>query len=564
MASRRYFLQAGSSALALGLMACGGSNNQSAVGAIPESNNTEPLSLGTSGTDSQLLAPPAEIHFLKRTSWGPRQADVEHFNNIGRAAWLDEQFTMSPAEEAELEAEINFRWPTVNYSGCKLAQLKDDGRVMRELRQATLFRRIFSRRQLHEVMVDFWTDHFTIYHGDGIARHMKTVDDREVIRANALGNFKTMLKASARSPAMLEFLDNRRSSKNSPNENYARELLELHTLGVSGGYTEEDIANTARAFTGWTIQNQEDDQLCLTDSHRSFLFDAGRHDQEAKMVLGHSLAAGRGIEDGDDVLSILVEHLATRDFIARKLYRRFVSDSAPSDALIESITTAWGRDGDITAMLLVLLNSPEFLSAQDDKLSRPQESAIALVRSLEPTMDGDISLSDLLNAAAIPDLYSMSGLANIDALPKVDFKQLEPLNIDLSESYEGPNTEAMISRAGHVPFQWPSPDGYPDDENFWASVNGLLERWRFAIQVAGQKRADGLSNAAWAASQAEDREVALDNIRQRLLKRDVDEGLRSRILSTAGIKANGEPNNDEQFWRRAMALLIISPYAQRR
>jgi uncharacterized protein (DUF1800 family) len=564
MVSRRYFLQAGSSALALGLVACGGSNNQSAVGATPESNNTDPLSLGASGTDSQLLAPPAEIHFLQRTSWGPRQADVEHFNNIGRAAWLDEQFTMSPAEEAELEAEINYRWPTVNYSGCKLAQLKDDGRVMRELRQATLFRRVFSRRQLHEVMVDFWTDHFSIYHGDGIARHMKTVDDREVIRANALGNFKTMLQASARSPAMLEFLDNRLSSNNSPNENYARELLELHTLGVSGGYSEEDIANTARAFTGWTIQNQEDDQLCLTDSHRSFLFDAGRHDQDAKTVLGHNLAAGRGIEDGDDVLSILVEHLATRGFIARKLYRRFVSDSAPSDALIESITTAWGRGGDITAMLQVLLNSPEFLSAQDDKLSRPQESAIALVRSLEPTMDGDISLSDLLNAAAIPDLYSMSGLANIDALPKVNFTQLEPLNIDLSESYEGPNTEAMISRAGHVPFQWPSPDGYPDDENFWASVNGLLERWRFAIQVAGQKRADGLSNAAWAAAQAEDREVALDNIRQRLLKRDVDEGLRSRILSTAGITANGEPNNDEQFWRRAMALLIISPYAQRR
>ncbi len=568
MSTRRDFIRGGSAAIALGLTACGsggsgGAGNRAA--AAEDGSMSVALAAPTGAQANALRAAPGELHLLKRASWGATPETLQRLSTMGAEAWLDEQLNLPAASDADVEAEINFRWPTVNYSGCRLAQLKDDGRVMRELRAATLFRRVFSRRQLYEVMVDFWTDHFTIYHGDGIARHMKTVDDREVIRAHALGNFGDMLRASARSPAMLEFLDNRRSSKKHPNENYARELLELHTLGVDGGYSETDILETARAFTGWTVLRDEQDTLCLANKHHSFVFNEALHDQGEKVVLGQRLAAGRGIEDGEEVLEILLGQAATRRFIARKLYRRFVRDTPAPPSFVERVAAAWGRDGDIAAMLRAVFSSDEFWAAADAKLSRPQENAMALVRALAPQMDSNVTVSDLLRAAAIPDLYSMSGLANIDVLPKVDFGMLAPLDVELAPSYEGPNSDSMISRTGHVPFQWPSPDGYPDTENYWASVNGLLERWRHCISVAGQQRAEGLSNAAWAADQQEEPTAALRAMRDKLLMRELDSATEQRLLSAAQIHANGErAASVEQFWRRLMALLLMSPYALRR
>ncbi len=564
MSTRRDFIRGSGAALALGLTACGGVGS-SAKADAENNDGTVALNSTPEVGVSPMRAASSELHLLKRASWGPTPEALLQLSEMGAKAWLDEQLSLPAATDADVEAEVNFRWPTVNYSGCRLAQLKDDGRVMRELRAATLFRRIFSRRQLHEVMVDFWSDHFTIYHGDGIARHMKTVDDREVIRAHALGNFGEMLRASARSPAMLEFLDNRRSSKKHPNENYARELLELHTLGVDGGYSETDILETARAFTGWTVLRDEQDTLCLANKHHSFVFNEAQHDQDEKVVLGQRLAGGRGIEDGEEVLEILLAQAATRRFIARKLYRRFVRDTPAPSSFVDRVAAEWGSDGDIAAMLRAVFSSDEFWAAADAKLSRPQENALALVRALAPQMDNNITLSDVLRAAAIPDLYSMSGLANIDVLPKVDFGMLAPLDVELAPSYEGPNSDSMISRTGHVPFQWPSPDGYPDSEDYWASVNGLLERWRHSIKVAGQRREEGLSNAAWAADQQQEPAAALQAMRDKLLMRELDSATEQRLLSAAQMHANGErAASVEQFWRRLMALLLMSPYALRR
>ena len=566
MTSRRDFIRSSAAVVALGATACGGGG-----GGAGSTNNDEANDIimsGVSSTDTpqpDLPPAPVELHLLKRATWGPTPQSMQAVAEAGANAWLEQQLSMSAARDADVEAEVNFRWPTVNYDGCRLAQLNDDRRAMRELRSATLFRRVFSRRQLFEVMVDFWSDHFTIYHGDGIARHMKTVDDRDVIRANALGSFRSLLNASAKSPAMLEYLDNRRSTKKHPNENYARELMELHTLGVGGGYTEDDIWEVARAFTGWGIQTGGDDRLCLANNHHGFLFDDEQHDSNEKRVLGHTLPAGRGMEDGEQVLDILVAHPSTRRFIASKLYRRFVRDSAAPEAFISSVAAAWGEHGDIPAMLRAVFSSEEFHNAADAKLTRPQESAIALVRALEPEMNDSLTLSDLLRASAIPDLYSMLGLANIDALPELDFGLLAPLDIDLNPTYEGPNSDSMISRTGHVPFQWPSPDGYPDSEGYWASVNGLLERWRHVISVAGQSRSEGVSNAAWAADQQEEPGEALAAMRRKLLMRDIDDATASRLLAAAQTHASGErAASTEQFWRRLMALLLISPYAQRR
>ncbi|MDX1505436.1 MAG: DUF1800 domain-containing protein [Spongiibacter sp.] len=568
MSTRRQFVQWSGGAVALGLTACGGGGGGSAPAVAENTENTAQsspaLQQNSTAASANLPPPSAELHLLKRASWGPGPDELARLTSLGIDGWLDEQLDPNFTADADVETEVNFRWPTVNYSACRLAQLKDDGRVMRELRAATLFRRIFSRKQLFEVMVDFWSDHFTVYHGDGIARHMKTLDDREVIRANALGSFSAMLRASARSPAMLEYLDNRRSTGKNPNENYARELLELHTLGVDGGYTEADIKNVARAFTGWSVQFDEQDQLCLFGQHSTFVFNSDNHDSAAKTVLGHSLAANRGMEDGDDVLDILVAHPATRRHIARKLYRRFVADGIAPAGFVDAVAAAWGSDGDIPAMLRQVFASSEFRNSADAKLTRPQEGALYLVRALDPQMDNDRSVNDILEAAAIPDLYSMSGLANIDFLPKPDYSMFDPLKSDFNDAYEGPNSDAMISRTGHVPFQWPSPNGYPDVESYWASVNGLLERWRYTIQVAGQQREDGLSNAAWAAGQETDPQRALANMRDRLLMRELLPEQASALLAAAGVKPDGGAASTEQFWRRLMALLVSSPYALRR
>src|SRR5439155_775718 len=167
-----------------------------------------------------------------------------------------------------------------------------------------------------------------------------TVDDREVISQHALGKFKDLLTASARSPAMLEYLDNRVSVKGKPNENYAREIMELHTLGVDGGYTYPDIQNVARAFTGWTIAPPRG----FNGPAGEYVFNARQHDNDAKVVLGVQIPAGGGEHDGLKVIDILANHPSTAKFIAYKLVRRFVSD-APPQPLVERVAATYQKTG---------------------------------------------------------------------------------------------------------------------------------------------------------------------------------------------------------------------------
>ena len=224
----------------------------------------------------------------------------------------------------------------------ELRDLQENGRVARELGASSIVRQIFSPYQLYEVMVDFWTNHFNIYAYSPPELFLKGKDDRGVIRANALGSFPEMLAASAHSPAMLVYLDNAQSRQPSPNENYARELLELHTLGVDGGYTYADIQAVARAFTGWSVEplrrgaNQAGD----------FAYLANWHDPEPKFALGQELPGGKG--DGDRVIEILAEHPSTARFIATKLSQRFVSDTPP-DTLISRVAGTYEQtSGDIS------------------------------------------------------------------------------------------------------------------------------------------------------------------------------------------------------------------------
>jgi uncharacterized protein (DUF1800 family) len=262
--------------------------------------------------------------------------------------------------------------------------------VNQELVDSRLYRALYSNRQLEEVLVDFWLNHFNVFNGKGPVRMLLTSYERDAIRPNVLGKFRDMLLATARHPAMLYYLDNWQSQavrddlpplpnnarRPGLNENYGRELMELHTLGVDGGYTQDDVIAVARTFTGWTIY----------DPNRiaEFQFNPAFHDRKEKKVLGHSIPAGGGEQDGVQVIDILARHPSTAKFISRKLAQRFVADDPPQSLVDRMAKTFTATDGDLRAVVETMLTSREFMSegAWQAKLKSPFEMAVSAVRAL--------------------------------------------------------------------------------------------------------------------------------------------------------------------------------------
>jgi len=370
-----------------------------------------------------------------------------------------------------------------------LQYMRDNGlenpqRIMAELVASRILRAAYSERQLQEVMVDFWTNHFNVYAQKGADRWFLTSYDRDVIRPNALGNFRELLGATARSPAMLFYLDNfqsvspnaqggrrrqgplrrllqERMQNRNPeaqqrpqqqqrmrrgiNENYARELMELHTLGVEGGYTQKDVQEVARAFTGWTIFAPRGAGVYGDEGEDSragtFFFNQRTHDTGEKTVLGQKIAAGGGVEDGEKVLDILARHPSTAKFIATKLARKFVSDN-PSPALVARVAEAFRKsDGDIKTTLRALFSSPEFNSAEARraKIKTPFELAVSAIRALG---------------------------AETDARPALLF---------------------WVARMGEPLYGYQPPTGYPDTAEHWVNTGALLERMNFALALAANR-----------------------------------------------------------------------------
>ncbi len=364
----------------------------------------------------------------------------------------------------------------------QMRQLQGQGdsrrQVVTQLQSSRVARAVASERQLQEVMTDFWENHFNIYAAKGPPEPYYLVDfDQNVIRPRALGKFRDLLEAVAQSPAMLFYLDNARSMADSTrptlgaqnalprarplgrggfggimgimragqqrqrqqqqqrnrqglNENYGRELLELHTLGVDGGYTQQDVINVARAFTGWTIKPPA--------QGGGFIFRPQVHDAGEKVVLGHKLAGGRGMEDAEDVLDILAKSPATAHFISFKLARRFVSDS-PSKALVDHAAQIYlATDGDIREVLRSIITSPEFFSQQAfrSKVKSPFEVVVSAMRAL--------------NAA--PD--------------------------------STPRTAQVIAYLGQPIFGHQAPNGWPETGESWMNTGAILNRINFGMAAA--------------------------------------------------------------------------------
>lgn len=369
------------------------------------------------------------LHTLRRTTFGPTADELARAQQLGLEAWLEQQLDPDSLDHGAVEARLA-EFETLDMPAAELRDLNDNGRVAFELVGASLTRQMFSPAQLYEVMVDFWTNHFNIYAFTPPELYLKGRDDREVIRAHALGSFPEMLYASAHSPAMLVYLDNAQSRRPEPNENYARELLELHTLGVDGGYGYNDLQAVARAFTGWTIGEFRRGG----DRAVEFNYLADWHDPDDKTVLGEILPGGE--RDGERVLEILAAHPSTARHLASKLVRRFVSDEPP-ESLVDTVADSYSQSGgDIPSMLRSIIYSEEFAASAGMKLKRPLEFAVSAVR---------VSGAD-------------------GRLDRVLRRYLQLL--------------------GQVPYAWPAPDGYPDQAAAWTSTSQSLYRWNLALTLA--------------------------------------------------------------------------------
>jgi uncharacterized protein (DUF1800 family) len=423
------------------------------------------------------------LHALNRLGYGPRPGDVERVRQMGVAAYIERQLSPRSIADPGVEQALA-AYPVLGQSAAQLVreypqstpqvrQRLAQGEMTRQdmmtmypperrpvvittqMQAARITRAVLSERQLEEAMVEFWFNHFNVYAPKGAVRWMVPAYEREAIRPHVLGRFRDLVLATARHPAMLFYLDNWLSTRadlvlpRGPNagrpmglnENYARELMELHTLGVDGGYTQQDVIEVARCFTGWTIDRPQ--------QGGGFVFRPQAHDRGAKRVLEQVIAAGGGVQDGERVIDILVRQPATARFIATKLARRFVSDEPPA-ALVDRAAAVFLRtDGDLRAVLVAIITSPEFWSAEAyrAKIKTPLEVVASAMRAL----DGRIA-----PAGAGPDGLGEGGVA----------------------------LAREVARLGEPLYEAQPPTGYPDRAEAWVNTGALLGRMNFALGLA--------------------------------------------------------------------------------
>jgi uncharacterized protein (DUF1800 family) len=397
---------------------------------------------------------------LGRATFGPRPGDRAALARLGAEAWLERELAAGGAQDPGLTTRL-VAFPSLALEPGQAFQgmapsghgAARDREAIREMRNrgreialqvagARVVRAVHGDHGLREVMVDFWSNHFSVFARKSLIGGLLPHFQREVLDANGFGRFEDLLVQVARSPAMLVYLDNwnstvprfrgrRRSGRGGINENYARELLELHTLGVDGGYSQEDVRQVAHVFTGWTLESRREP---------IFRFRESMHDPGDKRVLGRRIRGG-GMDEGEALLRRLARHPSTAHHLARKLVARFVADS-PLPALVERVARRYrDTDGRIDETLKVVLLSPELADPGNRKLKTPLRFAVSALRATGGETDG--------------------GKAFLRALWKL----------------------------GEVPFHATTPAGYPEEAEHWIDPGSLLERMRLAFALAaGQIR----------------------------------------------------------------------------
>jgi uncharacterized protein (DUF1800 family) len=510
------------------------------------------------------------LHVLNRLGYGPRPGDIERVKRIGLAAYVERQLDPARIPDDRVEASVQ-AFPTLTLSVPEalrvypepdpklLAKVQSGEMSQQELRQAAplerrpariavelqaakLTRAVLSERQLQEAMVDFWFNHFNVDARKGAVKWMIADYERSAIRPHALGKFRDLLLATARHPAMLFYLDNWMSTKADLivragpqrgrqmglNENYAREIMELHTLGVDGGYTQKDVIDVARAFSGWSIEKPRE--------QGTFVFRAPAHDQGEKQILGHVLPAGGGEQDGVRVIDILSNHPSTARFIATKLARRFVSDDPPPALVERAVRTFRDTNGDIRKVMVTIIVSPEFFSAEAyrAKIKTPLEIVASSVRAL----DGELA------PPATPGAQGPGG---------------------------GFALAQQVGKLGEPLYQQQPPTGYPDRAEAWVNSGALLNRMNFALGLTANRVPGVRVDLARAVGSADRRrpELVLDGLLGSVLQGQATPQTRSVLAAQLDNPEIARPTSGDRGpattdVEKLAALVLGSPEFQRR
>jgi uncharacterized protein (DUF1800 family) len=391
------------------------------------------VSLALPAAAQQLSARQQALHVLNRLAYGPRPGDVERVEQMGVQNWIAAQLhpdtlplpaglqerlatldTVDRSAGAAVAEYLALRRDAKNEDDAARQRRREaEARSNRQAEEARLLRAIDSPRQLQEVMVDFWYNHFNVFIGKGIDRALVASYERDAIRPYALGSFRDLLGATAKHPAMLVYLDNAVSTAKGLNENYARELMELHTLGVDTGYGQHDVTELARMLSGWTF-----DQRRLAKTGETFRFDPKRHDAGTKTWLGHEVAPA-GQAEGEYALDMLANHPATARHVSRQLAQYFVSDDPPPQLVARMAGTWLSSGGDIRAVLTTLFSSAEFMAAgaSHAKFKTPYQFVVSAVRASSVPVVNVGLLVGTLNGLGMP-LYGCQtpdGYANTQA-----------------------------------------------------------------------------------------------------------------------------------------------------
>ena len=423
---------------------------------------------------------------LSKMGFGPTPELIAHIQTLAGVteddkilSYIDEQLNPDMIDDSTAQSLLNNGYQTLNKTRSQLYQQhyrRPDLEVIpyeyhilpgRETFYATFMLAIHSKRQLFETMADFWHNHFNVYMDSGGVPPMFVHYDRDVIRNNALGNFRQMLEDVTKSNCMLDYLGNSVNNKEAPNENFAREVLELHTIGAKNylghmpatdvpldgegrkiGYVEEDVLEMARALTGWSYSGADWWDYQSGDvSTGEFLYRDEWHDKNSKLIMGttFSFDSNNQLKDMQDVLDMLAEHPATSEFLATKLCKRFISDNPPQsiiDSVKDTLHQNWQAADQIKLGMETLLKSTEFLNSWGEKIKRPFERVVSSMRQM--------------------------GIS-------YDFNPTNPLSISIYW---------LFNNSGQNLFHWTSPDGYPDTKAAWLGASSIMSTWRFMQSIA--------------------------------------------------------------------------------
>ncbi len=487
---RRRFLAMGAAAATL----LGGRRAEAQRQPPVRGRGVGPLPAPPSGSAPEAGWKDPVLRLVRRVTLGMTPDDVALARQLGYSRYLDQQLRWSDIDDSATEELVAARMP-LTLATPQTLSTANGTEVENQLQDQAMFRAAFSKRQLRERLVEFWTDHFTI----SLTKvgYLKMVDDREVIRRHALGKFPDLLRASAHSGAMLVYLDQNRSRTPTPNQNYAREIMELHTLGVDGGYTQADVEALSRILTGWT-----------TTGPGTFSFNRTFHDRGEKVFLGRTFpamastasdAAMKG--EGDAAIEMLLAHPSTARYVPLKLARWLLAYEPPA-AVVDAASATWTRTGgDIAEVVRTILSRP-YLMAAPAKYKRPFHFAVSSLRA------------------------TGAEVANIRA------------------------ARQRADQMGMPMFRWEQPNGYPDRIDWWSGL--AIQRWSFATYVATQNSATAMRvNTALFRTPQDTPEGVVGAIDARMFGGEMPAGLRQQLATYL----RGGTYNDTRI-RETIALAL--------